>query len=542
MKTAISAVVSLFLACSCSWAQAVSTAQINGNVRDSSGAAIPDAQIKVTQTATGATRTATSGTDGSYVLPNLPIGPYMLEVSKQGFSKYVQSGIVLEVAANPTITATLTVGEVSQQVSVEANAVQVETHGDNIGTVINQQSVEELPLNGREATQLIFLSGMANTGNGTNLNTIRNYPTQLISVAGGQGNGITYLLDGATHNDVMNNLNLPLPFPDALQEFKVESNALPAQYGLHASAAVNAVTKSGTNEFHGDAFEFFRNGDLNARDFFATARDSLKRNQFGGVLGGPVKKNKLFFFAGYEGTTIRSNPPQTIAYVPTAAELAGNFQVTAGPACNGGRSITLPSSLGFNNNILPTSLISPVAQNIEKYLPATADPCGKTTYGLLSNSNEAIGVARVDYQINDRHSFFGRLVLANLDGPGSYNGTNVLTFNNASSLDRDTAVALGDTYLFGSNIVNSARATVTRTRVEKVSDTFVSWASLGVPSITQLLPDFARVTVSGSGFGFGSANETPSKFNTGPTIQGADDVSWVRGNHQLGFELTTSTK
>src|SRR5439155_2514128 len=164
------------------------------------------------------------------------------------------------------------------------------------------QRVLELPLNGRNVTELIFLAGMANVSSG-NMNSVRNYPTIVINVAGGLSNGVTYLLDGAVHNDVQNNLNLPLPFPDALQEFKVETSAVPAQYGLHSAAVVNAVTKSGTNEYHGDAFEFVRNGILNARDFFATTRDTLKRSQYGGVIGGPIVKNKLFFFGGYQGTS-----------------------------------------------------------------------------------------------------------------------------------------------------------------------------------------------------------------------------------------------
>src|SRR5579871_2801142 len=517
------------------WGQGASTAQINGTVRDASGLAVPDAQIKAIQNATGATRTVASAADGSFVLPNLAIGPYTLEVTKEGFSKYVQAGIVLQVDSNPTIDVPLKLGSVSEQVLVQADAAMVETHSTGVGTVVDQQRVVDLPLNGREATQLIFLSGMATTGNGTNLNTIRNYPTQLISVAGGQGNGITYLLDGGTHNDVMNNLNLPLPFPDALQEFKVESSALPAQYGLHASAAINAVTKSGSNELHGDLFEFFRNGVLNARDYFASARDTLKRNQFGGTIGGPIVKNKLFYFAGYQGTVIKSTPPQTIAFVPTPLELAGNFTVAASPACNTGRQITLPASLGFSNNQIPASSLSPVSLKIASLLPTPANACGSVTYGILGNSNEHIGVARVDYQITPKNSFFGRVVMADLEGPGAYDGHNALTFNNAATLDRDAAVVLGDTYLIGTNTVSSFRATVTRTRVEKTSDKFYSWSALGVPTITQLIPDFARVTVSGAGFGFGSANETPSKFNTGPTIQVGDDFSLVRGAHQIGF-------
>ena len=141
------------------------------------------------------------------------------------------------------------------------------------------------------------------------INNVRNYPTIVISVAGGQGgNTAMYLLDGAIHEDPYNNLTLPLPFPDALQEFKVETSALPAQYGYHSGSVVNAVTKSGTNDFHGDLFEFIRNGDFNARDFFAPKRDTLKRNQFGGVAGGHIIRDKLFFFGGYQRTTQRSDP------------------------------------------------------------------------------------------------------------------------------------------------------------------------------------------------------------------------------------------
>jgi carboxypeptidase family protein len=244
-------------------------------------------------------RAATSGADGSYILTNLPVGRYQMEVTKAGFSRYVQSGIVLQVGGNPTVDIPLKVGTVSEQVQVEANATLVETRSAGIGQVIDNQRVLELPLNGRQVTELIYLSGMATQVNGAGLNSgVRNFPTADISVAGGLSNGLTFRLDGATHNDPYNNLNLPLPFPDALQEFKVETSALPAQYGHHSSAAVNAVTKSGTNEIHGDVFEFIRNGAVNARNSFATTTDSLKRNQFGGTVGGPIVKNKLFFFAG----------------------------------------------------------------------------------------------------------------------------------------------------------------------------------------------------------------------------------------------------
>lgn len=535
MKSFLIAAFLMAFSATGAWAQAVSTAQINGAVKDATGLAVPGAEVKATQTATGLVRTVASGADGSYVLQNLPIGPYQLEISKDGFTKYIQSGIVLQVDSNPTVDAALKVGSVNEQVTVQADAAMVETHSTGVGTVVDQQRVVELPLNGRNATQLIFLGGMANTGNGTNLNTIRNYPTVLVSVAGGQGNGVTYLLDGATHNDVMNNLNLPLPFPDALQEFKIETSALPAQYGIHSSAAVNGVTKSGTNAFHGDLFEFLRNGDFNARDFFAATRDTLKRSQFGGTVGGPVLKNKLFFFAGYQGTVQKSDPPQSLAFVPTAAMLAGDFTGLAGPGCNGGRQINLAASQGFTGNQLAVSKISPVAQKVSALLPKATDPCGRVNFGVKANNQESVGVGRVDYQINDKHSVFGRAVVADLQQPGSYDGTNPLAFVSGTASYRDLSVALGDTYLFGSSMVSSFRATVTRTDVRKIPDKFTNWSDVGVQGVSQLVPNFIRMTVSGNGFTFGSANETPSIFPTGPNTQGAEDFSIAHGAHQLGF-------
>ncbi len=242
------------------------------------------------------------------MLPNLPIGPYRLEVKKDGFNTFVQSGIVLQVASNPTIDASLKIGAVTDQILVEAAAEMVETHSNGVGQVVDQQRVVDLPLNGRQATQLITLAGAAITVPTANLGQLssgKNYPNEaVISIAGGMANGLTYLMDGGTFNDPFNNENLPFPFPDALQEFKVETSALPAPVRASLSAgAVNVVTESGGNEFHGDAFEFVRNGDFNARDFFALIRDSLKRNQFGGTVGGPIIKNKLFSSRVFRSST-----------------------------------------------------------------------------------------------------------------------------------------------------------------------------------------------------------------------------------------------
>ncbi len=253
------AVLTLLFLSAAAWAQSVSTSQVSGVVSDQTGAVVPDAQVQLTRTDTGLNRTATTDSNGYYVMPDLPVGPYRLDVTKQGFNAFVQNGIVLQVSSNPVINVTLGIGAVSTEVSVQAGAQMVETESNGVGTVIDNQRVEELPLNGRQLTQLIFISGSANTAPNGDLNTNKNYPTVSIAVNGGLPNGVSYLLDGSTHNDPFNNLNLPLPFPDATQEFKVETSSLPAQYGDHAAAAVNAVTKSGTNSIHGDAFEFVRN-------------------------------------------------------------------------------------------------------------------------------------------------------------------------------------------------------------------------------------------------------------------------------------------
>ncbi len=247
------------------YAGAQSTAQISGTVQDSSGAAVAGAQVQVTNVDTNATRSTLSSEDGAYLFASLPIGPYKLQVTKEGFVTYAQTGIVLQVNSNPAINATLQIGSVTQTVEVQANAAMVETQSTGVGQVIQPEQVVDLPLNGRQATQLIALSGaaVANTGGGLTGNL--EYPTAVsFSIAGSQGNATNYYLDGSLNMDYRTNIGEPMPFPDALQEFKVESSALPANLGSHPGGSVNAAVKSGTNSFHGNAFDFLRNTVMDA--------------------------------------------------------------------------------------------------------------------------------------------------------------------------------------------------------------------------------------------------------------------------------------
>src|SRR5689334_12181484 len=349
--------LAVLLSSAAAYAQAGSTAQLSGVVRDTSGAVLPGVDVTATQTDTGLKRSTVTEANGSYTLPNLPIGPYRLDANLPGFKSYVRTGLVLQVNDAPVVNVELSIGAVEETVQVQAASPLVETRNTSLGQVIENERILSLPLNGRNPVDLIGLAGAAVQPDGAaGLSSSRSMQGgKLISIAGGQSAGVAYLLDGATHNNPYDNANLPLPFPDALQEFKVETSALSAQNGMHSGAAVNAVTRSGTNAVHGDAFEFLRNHSFNATNPFAAKNpdgsrrdDGLNRNQYGGVLGGPIRRDRLFFFAGYQGTNTRQTPSDNIAFVPTAQMLAGDWSAFASPACNGGRTLALRAP--FVNN------------------------------------------------------------------------------------------------------------------------------------------------------------------------------------------------
>ena len=349
--------------------QSVVGAQISGVVTDPTGAVIPGAQIKATQTESGQTRATVSTSNGAYSLPNLPVGPYRLEVSSQGFERYVQSGIILTVGNEVHVDVNLRVGDTSQEILVASDAAMVQTQQTSVSEVVDQRRIIDLPLNGRQATDLILLAGgtatdpAASFGGANALVTTKSYPNSVsVSVAGTQPTANNYVMDGGDNNDTFSNVNLPFPFPDALQEFSVQTNGLSAQFGIHPGSVVNVVTKSGTNQFHGDLFEFVRNGDFNARNFFAATQDTLRRNQFGGTIGAPIKKDRIFGFFGYQNTPIRTAPPQSISFVPTQAALGGDFSTLESSACQSShttRVIKDPTTgQPFPNAFVPTSRFS----------------------------------------------------------------------------------------------------------------------------------------------------------------------------------------
>ena len=519
-------------------AQAVAIAEVAGRVSDPSGAPIAGAQVKIIETEKSQIRTVNTDDQGRYALPNLPVGPYRLEVHNAGFKSYVQSGIELQVGNNVEINISMQLGSVSETVEVAASAAMVETRENAISQVIDERRIVDLPLNGRQPTQLIVLSGAAVNAPGGGMTGSKNYASSTtISVAGGQANGINYLLDGGDHNDNATNVNLPIPFPDALQEFSVQTSSLPARYGLHPGAVVNAVTKSGTNALHGDLFEFLRNGNVNARNTFAPRHDTLKRNQFGGTLGDKIIRDKLFIFGGFQATRQRSDPPQSIAYVPTAAALAGDFSTIDGGGCiSGGKGKQLVdpiTKVAFGNNQIPVSRFNPQALNLLKYIPTSTDPCGKITYGIPSTGDENQAIGRVDYIQNNQHSLFGRYFFTDYQNPPVYDGKNLLTTTAPGNDERVQSLTVGDTFSLSPTAINSFHATFSRRRINRgPAANLINSTDLGV-NVFSPLKNFLQTTVSNY-FSTGCGTCAAAHFNAN-TFQVADDIDLIRGKHQMAF-------
>src|SRR5215475_8344070 len=524
------------------WAQA--TAQISGTVADQSGARLPGAEVTATQTDTGLSRTVVSNETGTYILASLPTGPYKLEVALPGFRSFVQTGIVLDVNANPVINVSLGVGQVSETVEVQANAALVETRSVGVGQLMEAQRILELPLNGRNVTELITLAGAAVQ---TAVSSTRGMQNQAdIRVAGGLAGSVAYALDGALHTNRYDNLSLPLPFPDALQEFKVETSGLAASQGLSAGAQVNAVTKSGTNEFHGDVFEFLRNDLFNATEYFAAVdpstggkvKSTLKRNQFGGTVGGPIVKNKVFFFGGYQGTRLRQDPNNVKQFIPTPAMLSGDWTAFTSAACNAGVPRTLRPP--FNNNRISTDQYSKVALFIANKIlasqPAPPNECGLVTVGAPGQRDDNVYVGKIDYQKSPKHSLFGRILFNSQFQPDS----SKLTTNLLPAVQGTDALAssyaFGDTYLIGTNTVQAFRLATNRVANHQFAKQFFSACDAGA---TDMYCGYTPNWISGwtmtGGFS-GLGIQVPTGTYWIPTqYQLNDDVSTVRGSHQVAF-------
>jgi hypothetical protein len=411
--------------------------RILGRIADPTGAVLSGVKVTATNDATGVTHDAFSNGSGDYVFPDLPVGTYSLSFDLKGFKNSVRHSITLDVNQVITLNMTLQVGQNQEVVDVTSEAPLVDTSSTQLGAVVNNRSVNELPLNQRDTYQFLQLQPGVQSQLGSSGGTLYGSDAAgSVSVNGGRGRANNFSVNGGDANDQFVNLPTVQPSPDAIEEFRVVTNTFDAEYGRNSGAVVNVVTKSGTNQFHGDVYEYFRNTVLNAQGYFNTVKPQENQNQFGGTFGGPIKKDRTFFFISYEGRRVRQGISGSVVPLPTPAEIGGDF--SAGSAFGGGISnnfvaqvldgrqgcdaaLGLPAngiqnlptdpntqlidwSTVFPNNQIPTQCMDPVAANLLQYVPAANRP-GNTYQAVpVQSDTQDQFTARVDHRLTDKQS------------------------------------------------------------------------------------------------------------------------------------------
>jgi outer membrane receptor protein involved in Fe transport len=518
-----------------SFALAQATGAISGVVSDPSGAPLPGATVSVVNNATGQTRVASTSADGFFTVPLLQPGSYRVTASLQGFSTLIHDGIRVTVSETARVNLQLPMGGRAEDLTVVGEAPLVETSNATMGIVIDEQKVVDLPLNGRNFTQLGTLipgvvapppglggaAGDATPGgfgavtSGFNVNGMRN-----------QSNN--FLLDGATNNDTFNTGFVLRPPPDAIQEFKILTHSYNAEYGRNAGSVVNVVTRSGSNSWHGAAWEFNRDDGLQAYNFFAARnqpKPTLKQNQFGASLGGPLKKDKLFVFAYYEGYRNTSGTTQNLL-VPSAEQRAGNFA---------GATILDPrTGLPFPGGIIPSNRLDPSAQRLlNDFMPLPNSPGNRYVVSpdVVDNRDQAGG--RLDYRWSDRHQVLARYLWSQTDRTTP----RVQQPADAKAVAKLWDVMLADTYMFSSTLINQARFSMNKIDAQPAvtSGRQNSEYGLNVPNTNPLAVGLPSIAISGFP-GLGDPQQ-PFVQRNNDVWQLTDDLTWLRGRHSLKFGI-----
>lgn len=553
-------------------------ATIQGTVMDASGALIIGAEVAATDTQTGLTSKATTTSNGTYAIPLLQVGTYTMTFTHAGFESYKQADIILVADQVATVDATLRVGQVTQLVEVSANAELLQTSSASLQQIVTQQAVVDLPLNGRNPASLVLLSpGMIDvlsTGAGVNQGNVANPNDTGASASGGRQGSTYYMLDGSNSMDGENLLAAPFPNPDATQEFQVLQNNFQAQYGFAPGAVVSIVTKSGTNQWHGDAFEFLRNTALDATNFFSHAPDGLRRNQFGGSLGGPLRKDKLFIFGNYQRTQEHVSTTGGSETYPNNDELAGNFSGlftgttvnlcgSGGPAnlnfdtgqlfqptgplghgiptvCPSGTSAgkTVLVKTPYAGNIIDPATFNPISMKIEAMLPKTAAANGLVylpPVPYIDTTQEF--TTRTDWNLNDKQKIYGRFYYNDFTHPSDSGGGDPTAASSSWDVQY-LNISGGYDWTIAPTLVNSATVSVNRTLSE-------SYAGLrtsnGQPFSLQTLgadinyppgypPDLDQFSTNG--FWIGENTNAPMKRRN---IEIADSMTWTKDRHMFVF-------
>ncbi|MGC9222343.1 MAG: carboxypeptidase regulatory-like domain-containing protein [Terracidiphilus sp.] len=524
-------------------AQIAGTASIQGTVTDATGAAIPNATVTLTDEATQAKHTTRTSSAGVYLFPGVHVGEYDLTAKAPGFKTYIQKHIVLEVGSSISVNPSLTVGATTQSVEVQAEGLALQTQDPTLKQVVGQHAVTEMPLNGRLMTELVTLAPAAVSAPGGDITSSKSsYQTISLSIAGGEGNTTLYELNGGDNMDYMVMSNLPYPFPDAVNEFNVETTVMGAQNGGESGGMVNVVTKSGTNQFHGDAFEFIRNNYIDATNFFSTSPDQLHLDQFGGVIGGPVIRDKFFFFAGYQRSRTTSAEANHEVYVPTADNLAGNWSVTDGPTCEAsGKTVQLydpfTGAILPNNQYPTTPSYNASALALDKYLPPPnpaidVNNCGLTSYTIPSDQYDNQFITREDWNISPKQNAFFSVLYDGYQNPAFYNPNNIFVTVPAGVIQTAESFTLSDTYTFSPHFVNAAHITVhRRTDNRGYNSADINATTLGI-NVFQVVP--IGLQVAEGKWNVGGGLNSLAHFNDN-TLSINDDATWVIGKNQLMF-------
>jgi hypothetical protein len=503
----------------------VSSAEIGGVVTDSSGAILPGANVLIVNQGTGAKRSTETNQSGTFVVPALEPGNYRVTVEAASFRKVVADHVTLNVGDRKTLNFSLTVGETTQTVTVTSTGELINATSADISTVINEDEVKNLPLNGRDPSSLVLLTTGVSNVLSTNAGWLQaSIPTETAASAGGGRQGSTYyLLDGVPNMDTYVLSAAPFPNADATQEFRIISNNYGAEYGFAPSAVVSIQTKSGTDSFHGALFEFLRNNDLNAGNYFSGLVDPLKRNQFGGAFGGPVLKQKLFFFVNYQATRASEASSTNTTFDPTPAMLNGDFsavtQVLGGP---------FQTVNGRPNQVDP-SLFSKGALALTKLIPSGQTPStGEVNYvGPAYKISYDEGTGRLDYAISDKQHIVARNFTLNYNSPSVTIPGNILALalNQSGESGRSYSDVIGHTWTISPSLVNVFEASWAR--LDAGFGGFVENAD-GTPfCLTQIIP---------------AIQTPPACYMNGPYIANGFDVAAAQPYtyHRISWGLSDS--
>jgi len=502
---------------------------ILGSVKDAQGAVVPGATVTATNLGTQYSRSAVTDGAGEYALRLLPVGNYMVVVTLPGFKNFTQTGIVLEVGRNARVDATIELGAVSETVSVVGDSPLVDTASSSLSRTVGQAEVLNLPLVNRDLYSLLSITGGVSSND--NSNSLGG-PEQLTTINGSgraQMGTVNFQLDGGNNTAGLRGTGNPAPNPEAVQEFRVLTNGFAAEYGRYSAGVVDVVTKSGTNVLHGALFEFFRNKNLNAPRWTPpgtpSTNDPLDRNQFGGALGGPLNKDKTFFFFSYSGLRQEETYYRNTAVVPTAAERAGDFSQSA-------RRPTDPlTGQPFSGGVIPISRFDPAAKTIQdKYVPLSNLP--NSFYEVRSpdplRTDEA--TVKFDHQLSATQSLaVSYFFLTGVDTQ-PLSGTGNIPWVDRDFKWKQHNINIGHTWTISSTIINQLRGTYVRQFGARVNNPTTSLGDLSSKFTIQGDPTLPRLTVTG----FFTGQTSIAGPDAGSNYFGVKDaISISKGKHSF---------